>query len=126
MLARIGYEPRIVGADVGTTPIFNWILYGYGVPALAFWVAGYLLRRRADDLPARMVDSGAILFTVLTAFLEIRHYINGGDIYRPSAGLAEVALQVCAGLAMAIGLEHVRGRTNSIVHDVGALHRCRR
>ena len=31
----------------------------------------------------------AILFTVLTAFLEIRHYMNGGDIYRPSAALGE-------------------------------------
>ena len=33
VLARVGWEPRIVGSDVGTTPIFNWILYGYGVPA---------------------------------------------------------------------------------------------
>jgi uncharacterized membrane protein len=31
--ARIGYEPRIVGADLGTAPVFNWLLYGYGVPA---------------------------------------------------------------------------------------------
>ena len=50
---------------------------------LSFWVAGWLLRRRADDLPARMVDAGAILFTVLLVILEIRHYVTGGDIYRP-------------------------------------------
>ena len=106
--------------DVGTTPIFNWILYGYGMPALAFWVAGWLLRRRADDVPARMVDAGAILFTVLTAFLEIRHYIYGGDIYYPSAGLTEIALQVCGGLAMAIGLERLRA-----AHQLGRA-RCRR
>jgi uncharacterized membrane protein len=119
VMARIVYEPRIV-ADVGTTPIFNWILYGYGVPALAFWVAGSLLRKRADDLPSRMVDSGAILFTVLTAFLEIRHYVYGGDIYHGSAALLEYALQASGALAMAIGLERIRGRTNSIVHDVAA------
>jgi uncharacterized membrane protein len=121
VLARIGWEPRIVGSDVGTTPIFNWILYGYGVPALSFWVGGYLLRRRADDQPARMVDGAAILFTVLLVTLEIRHTINGGDIYSDRGRLAEVALQVCAGFAMAIGLEHVRHRTGSIVHDLGAL-----
>jgi uncharacterized membrane protein len=119
VMARIAYEPRIV-ADAGTTPIFNWILYGYGVPALAFWVAGWLLRKRADDLPARMVDSGAILFTVLTAFLEIRHYVYDGDIYHGSAALLEYALQACGALAMAIGLERIRGRTNSVVHDVAA------
>jgi uncharacterized membrane protein len=121
VLARVGWEPRIVGSDVGTTPIFNWILYGYGLPAISFWVAGHLLRRRADDQPSRMVDSAAILFTVLTAFLEIRHYINGGDIYRHTSALGELALQVCTGLAMTIGLEHVRYRTGSIVHDAGAL-----
>ena len=120
VLLRIGWEPRIVGADVGTTPIFNWLLYGYGVPALAFWVAGHLLRKRADDVPSRLVDSLAILFTVLLVFVEIRHYINAGDIYRPASGLTEIALQVSVGLAMAIGLERVRGRTNNIVHDVGA------
>jgi uncharacterized membrane protein len=118
---RIGMEPRIVGDDVGTTPIFNWILYGYGVPALSFWIAGHLMRGRADDPPARTVDSAAILFSVLLAFLEIRHLMTGGDIYSEESALAEVGLQVCAGLAMAIGLEHLRHRTHSIVHDIGAL-----
>jgi len=121
VLARVGWEPRIVGSEVGATPIFNWILYGYGVPAISFWVAGHLLRKRADDRPSRMVDSAAILFTVLVAFLEIRHFMNGGDIYRHSSALGELALQVCAGLAMAIGLEHVRHKTGSVVHDAGAL-----
>ena len=121
VIARVGYEPRIVGTDLGTTPIFNWLLYGYGVPAAAFWVAGWLLRRRADDLPARMVDAGAILFTVLLAILEIRHYVTGGDIYRSSNGVVEAMLYVNVGLAMTIGLERVRGRTGSIVHNAAAL-----
>ena len=121
VLARIGWEPRIVGTDVGTTPIFNWLLYGYGVPALAFWVGGHLLRQRADDVPARAVDAAAILFTVLLCFLEIRHYMNGGNLYAPSSGLAELALQVSVGLALAIGLERLRGRTHSIIHDAAAV-----
>jgi uncharacterized membrane protein len=121
VVARIMWEPRIVGSDVGTTPIFNWLLWGYGVPALSFWFAGYLLRQRVDDIPARMTDSAAILFTVLAAFLQIRHYITGGDIYRGSTEITEVALQICIGLALVIGLERVRERTQNIVHNVGAL-----
>ncbi len=121
VLGRILWEPRIVGADVGATPVFNWLLWGYGVPAVAFWTAGHLLRRRADDVPARMMDSLAILFTALTAFLEIRHYVNAGDPYRRGSSLLELGMQVSVGLAMAIGLERVRGRTNSIVHNLGAL-----
>jgi uncharacterized membrane protein len=121
VLLRVGYEPRIVGDDIGTTPFFNWLLYGYGVPAASFWYAGYLLRRRADDVPARMADSAAILFTVLLAMLEIRHTMNNGDVFRDSTALAEVAMQVAVGLAMTIGLERLRLRSGNIVHNIGAL-----
>src|SRR3984957_18385445 len=119
--ARVAYQPTIAGADLGTTPIFNWLLYGYGVPAAAFWAAGWLLRRRADDLSARMVDAGAILFTVLLAVMEIRHYVTGGDIYRHTNGVVEAMLYVNVGLAMTIGLERVRGRTGSVMHNAAAL-----
>lgn len=121
VVLRIGYEPRIVGDIVGTTPIFNWLLWGYGIPALSFWAASVFLRRHGDDAALRAVESAAILFTVLLVFLEIRHAVNGGDVYRNSAGLTEVALQVCAALAMAIGLERLRIRTGSIVHNIAAI-----
>ena len=62
-----------------------------------------------------------MLFTVLLAFMEIRHAINGGDVYRNTAGLTETALQVCVALAMAIGLERLRVRTGSVVHNVSAV-----
>jgi uncharacterized membrane protein len=121
VVMRIGYEPRIVGADVGTTPIFNWLLWGYGIPALSFWAGSYLLRRGGDDAPLRTVESAAILFTVLLAFTEIRHAVNGGDMYRVNTSLTEFALQVCVALAMAIGLERLRIRTQSSVHNAGAV-----
>lgn len=120
VMVRIAIDPRIVGDDVGKTPILNWLLWGYGVPALSFWIAGIILRKRGDDYASRCVDAAAITFTALTAMLEIRHLMNDGDIYNPSAGLGETGLQVSTGLAMTIGLEHVRARTHSIVHDIGA------
>ncbi len=121
VLARVAWEPRIVGGDLGATPIFNWLLWGYGVPAVSFWLAGAILRRRADDIPARMADSAAILFTVLLTFLEIRHFMTGGDIYADDTSLGDVGLQISAALAMAIGLERVRARTSNKIHDIGAL-----
>lgn len=121
VVLRIGYEPRIAGDAVGTTPIFNWLLWGYGIPALSFWAGSIFLRRHGDDAPLRMVEAAAILFTVLLAFMEIRHAVNQGDVYANSAGLTEVALQVCVTLAMAIGLERLRIRSGSIVHNIGAI-----
>jgi uncharacterized membrane protein len=121
VVLRIGYEPRIVGDAVGATPIFNWLLWGYGIPALSFWIGSHFLRRRGDDAPLRTMEAAAILFTVLLAFMEIRHAISGGDFYWDSSGLTETALQVCVTLAMAIGLERLRIRTGSIVHNVSAV-----
>ncbi|MBR0869154.1 DUF2339 domain-containing protein [Bradyrhizobium tropiciagri] len=121
VVLRIGYEPRIAGDAVGSTPIFNWLLWGYGIPALSFWVGSHFLRRGGDDAPLRIVEAAAILFTVLLAFMEIRHAVNGGDVYRSAAGLTEIALQVCVALAMAIGLERLRLRSGSIVHNVSAI-----
>ena len=121
VVLRIGYEPRIVGNDIGTTPIFNWLLLGYGIPALSFWVASTFMRRRGDDAALRAIEAAAILFTVLLAFMEIRHYINNGDIYRRTAGLVETGLQVCVALSMAIGLEQLRIRSGSIIHNIGAV-----
>ncbi|MDF0516153.1 DUF2339 domain-containing protein [Bradyrhizobium yuanmingense] len=118
--ARIAYDPRIVGDAVGTTPIFNWLLWGYGLPAASFWGASIFLRRRADDAPLRVVETAAILFTALLAFMEIRHFATGGRMTSPPS-LLEFALQVCVMLAMAIGLERLRLRSHSIVHDVGAV-----
>ncbi|WP_439393970.1 DUF2339 domain-containing protein [Bradyrhizobium sp. PMVTL-01] len=118
--ARIVYDPRIVGDAVGTTPIFNWLLWGYGLPAASFWCASVFLRRRADDAPLRVVEAAAILFTALLAFMEVRHLATGGDMISPPS-LLEFALQVCVALAMAIGLERLRLRSRSIVHNVGAV-----
>ena len=121
VLSRFIWEPMIMGPDVGTTPIFNWLLYGNGVPAASFWVAGYLMRQEKDDGPLRLVDSAALFFTGLLFFLEIRHYMTGGNAYVSSDTLGELALDVCFGLGFAIVLEKIRERTHSVVHNIGAL-----
>jgi uncharacterized membrane protein len=46
---RLAYEPRIVGADLGTTPILNWLLFGYGVPAVALGLAARVMRRASGE-----------------------------------------------------------------------------
>lgn len=121
VVGRVGWDPRIVGDQLGTTLIFNWLLYGYGIPAASFWLGGYLLRRNRDDTPARIVEAGSLLFTVLLFFFEVRQTMHRGDLYAESGGLAETALDVCIGLTLAIGLEHIRLRSGSVIHNAGAV-----
>jgi uncharacterized membrane protein len=87
----------------------------------SFWIGSIFLRRRGDDAALRAVEAAAILFTVLLAFSEIRHAINAGDVYAVYTSLVECALDVCVALALAIGLERLRIRTGSIVHNVAAV-----
>ena len=119
VLGRIMWDPRIMGDGLGTMPVFNWLLWGYGVPAASFWLAGHMLRRRADDAPARVIDAAAILFTVMLIVFEVRHYLTG-DPYGEGSPLAETALDVSLLLAVVIGLERLRVKSGSVIHDLGA------
>ena len=78
-----------------------------------------MLRRRADDAPARLIDAAAILFTVMLIVFEVRHYLTG-DPYGEGSPLAETALDVSLLLALVIGLERLRLKSGSVVHALGA------
>jgi uncharacterized membrane protein len=102
VLARLIREPTVV-ADVGTTPIFNWLLWGYGVPAVAFGLSARLLSTREDAVP-QICRGLAIVFSGLLVFLQIRHLISGGDIYASGTEHLEAGLDAFASLLFAIVL----------------------
>jgi uncharacterized membrane protein len=92
VLGRVAWDPRIMGAHMGTWPIFNWLLLGYGVPAIAFLAAGKILKREAEDLASRLCDALGVLFAALLVFFQIRHALNGGDPLAPTSGHVEQGL----------------------------------
>lgn len=93
VLARLAWDPHIVGAGgLGATPIFNWLLFGYGAPAAAFLGAGYTLKREKDDLAARISDAVGVLLAFLLVFFQIRHAMHGGDILARASGHVETGL----------------------------------
>lgn len=104
VLARVVWDPRIMGEHLGQTPIFNWLLIGYGVPALSFYGAARYLERTADDDASRFSDALAVLFAGLLAFFQIRHFMHGGDILAPSTDHAELGLMLVVALAFAYAL----------------------
>ena len=102
--ARLAWEPRIVGAALSPTPIFNGLLFGYGAPALAFGAAARLMRRSGEDTPVRVADALTVLFSAFLVFFEIRHAINGGDPFVRGSGLVEQGLMTVSAFGFAIVL----------------------
>jgi uncharacterized membrane protein len=76
---RIAWEPTIVGAaSLSTTPVFNQLLAGYGIPALLLALAAFELRTWRGVRVRYLVQALASLFLLLTAAILVRHAMNGG------------------------------------------------
>lgn len=101
---RYLWDPRI-GVMPGTTPLFNWLLFGYGVPALAFGYAARLMRlARGEDQPVQIAQALSILFSALLVFFQIRHFANNGDALARTSSLVESGLMAAAAFGFAIVL----------------------
>ena len=104
VLARVVHDPRIMGADVGTMPVFNWLLLGYGVPALAFYGAARQLAPGGTGLSQRVCEALGIVFAALLAFFEIRHGLNHGDVLAARSDHVEQGLLALTGFLFSYAL----------------------
>ncbi|MET0359024.1 MAG: DUF2339 domain-containing protein [Pararhizobium sp.] len=93
VLARIGWEPTIVGPlALGRTPVLNALLPGYGLPALfALWSA-YTLRDWPSDRLRNTLQAIASLFGLLTLAILVRHAMNGGQLQGGAPSLSEQSI----------------------------------
>lgn len=104
VLGRLLWDPRVMGDDLGTTPLLNWLLFGYGVPAVAFYAAARLLAKDADDIATRLSDALALVFAGLLVFFEIRHFLHGGDILALKTDHVEQGLLALAAIGISFAL----------------------
>ncbi|WP_181699206.1 DUF2339 domain-containing protein [Chthonobacter albigriseus] len=119
--ARFVWDPAVVGTDLGATPVFNWLLYGYGGPALAFGFAAWRFAATRQDRFVPIFEALAVIFTTLTVVMLIHHAMNGGNIYAPVSGLAEQSLVTMSLLAVSLGLQWLAVRRPSTVFSKGTL-----
>lgn len=119
--ARLVWDPRIVGESLGTTPVFNWLLFGYGVPALAFgWSARMLRRAGEEDTPVRIAQSAAIVLSGFLVLFEIRHALYQGDIFSERSGLVEQGLMTVSAFGFSAVLARLDAAHGSIVFRVAS------
>ncbi|MCC5976816.1 MAG: DUF2339 domain-containing protein [Salinarimonas sp.] len=117
---RLLWDPGIVDGDQGRTLIFNWLLWGYGVPALAFLVAAHSLGRDGRDAMARLSEALGIVFAVLLVFFQLRHALHAGMPPARLDGLLDAGLVVLTALCAVGTLLRVdEGRSDSVTR-IGA------
>jgi uncharacterized membrane protein len=77
VLVRLILNPFVLDYPLGATPILNWLLYGYGVPAAAFIVATRQFGASRDDALVWVLEAGSIVFSLLLLTLELIHAAYG-------------------------------------------------
>ncbi len=123
VLIRLVFNPEIADYDIGTQPILNGLLYGYGLPLAAFRLAQLMVRTNSAESPGRrdglllgLLESGWIGFLVLLVSLQLRHLIGHGTIDSHSYGALEQGLQVTWWASLALALMHAdRDGSNPIL-----------
>lgn len=120
VLIRLVLNPYIPHYPLGDNLLFNWLLYGYGLPACAFAVASRHFRRAGDDLTSSVLESGAILFSVLLVSLEIHNAMEDGQAWGSHFSLAERSLQSIVWLGMSAGLFALYRRHGRVIPYIAA------
>ncbi len=110
VLVRLVLNYNVLDYPLGGLPGFNWVVYGYGLPALAFWWAASRFRRSADDLLVMVLEAGTLAFVWLLVTFEIRILVTG-SLTASRYDLAEQSLQTIAWLALAYGWLRLHART---------------
>jgi uncharacterized membrane protein len=113
VLIRLVLNPYLLDYPLGPTPLFNWLLYGYGIPAAAFIVATRQFGSRADDALVWVLEAGSAAFALLLLSFELTHAIYGELTLAPvedfAAGAALIAAwSVFGGVLAALGDRRAR------------------
>ncbi len=81
VFGRIAWEPTLIGANsLGTTPFFNALLAGYGIPTALAIASAWLLRRSSDFRVRNIMQALASLSALITVAVLVHHAMNGGKL----------------------------------------------
>ncbi len=77
VIIRLVLNYRIVDYDAAGGGMFGWVIYGYGIPAVAFIYAARLFRRGPSDPLATLCEIAGIGFAFLLVALQLRIWTAG-------------------------------------------------
>ncbi|HXU29235.1 MAG TPA: DUF2339 domain-containing protein, partial [Thermoanaerobaculia bacterium] len=135
VVLRLLFNPFALEYPIGDRPIWNWLLYGYGIPLIAFAAGAWLARRQAIGRPegagphparrlALELEAGAIGFAFALITLQIRQTFHPGHLSGSGPTFTEWSSYDAAWLLLGLGLlwaERSRGRKSLLWGGVAVL-----
>ncbi|MCI9866005.1 DUF2339 domain-containing protein [Rhizobium skierniewicense] len=122
VLGRIAWEPTIVGPqNLGTTPVFNALLPGYGIPALLAIASAWLLRDWPGARVKNILQAIASLLGLLTIAILVRHAMNGGVLNSATPTLGEQSIYTLLTIGMSGVLMTLDMKSPSPVFRYGSM-----
>jgi uncharacterized membrane protein len=106
---RLLLNPSIFSYPMGDGVVFNWLLYGYGLPIVAFAAGSLLTRRLPDELLSRALAVGSILLGLAYVSLSVRQAFHPGDIGSTVFYLNEWGAFTVSWLLFALGMLTLHG-----------------
>jgi uncharacterized membrane protein len=102
IVVRFVLNPEVLEYPLGLTPVFNWILWGYGISSAALVVGLRFLRPSGDMRLVRSVEAAVALLAFVLATLEVRSLFQPGSMATPDAGFLERSFYVAIWGAFAL------------------------
>ena len=115
VIGRLLFNQTLLSGSPVGQPLFNWILYGYGLPALFFLAASRLFDGRGQDRLVALLEAGTVLFVTLLVTFEIRSFFNDGRVGASSFDLAEQSTQILGWLGLALGLFWINRHRRDVI-----------
>lgn len=102
---RLVPNPGLSGYPLGDTPLWNWMLWGYGLSIAALTAGSVLHRRNGERRFAEILAWASMALGLVFLTLEIRHLFHGERTFSAlNPGLGELGTYSVAWLVYALAL----------------------
>jgi uncharacterized membrane protein len=120
VLARLVFNPFVLDYLIEPPLYLNWMIYGFGLPAAAFFYARRLFGQSDKDLLTHVLEAGALVFSIALVLSQFRIYIHGGDLTSWSYLLSEASFNTLIWFGFAYGLARSKLAESSKVTGIAA------
>ena len=102
VVVRFALNPEVLSYPLGVTPIFNWILWGYGLAIAALAVGWRFLKPSGDARLVRATEAAIALLIFVLLTLEVRSIFQPDAMAQPATGFVERTFYVLVWGAFAL------------------------